>query len=77
MKYRFCDGYEFEAGNPDEICTAIWKSMKFALRADLQEWMDSNAKVMKNMAGYTLRTDSTEHHVEDMLRYGVIEPVES
>ena len=46
MRYRFIDGYEFEAGTAVEICTAIWKSMKFSFRSNLQEWMDANASVM-------------------------------
>ncbi len=46
MRYRFIDGYEFEANTAEEICTAIWKSMKFSFRSSLQEWMDANAAVM-------------------------------
>ena len=75
MRYRFIDGYEFEAGTPVEICTAIWKSMKFSFRSNLQEWMDANASVMGEGLGEHLRTDTPEHHVEDMIKAGIIRKI--
>ena len=75
MRYRFIDGYEFEAGTAVEICTAIWKSMKFSFRSNLQEWMDANAAVMKEGLGEKLRTDTPEHHVEDMLVAGILKAI--
>ncbi|MBR3458118.1 MAG: hypothetical protein IKH16_08200 [Selenomonadaceae bacterium] len=72
MRYRFIDGFEFEADTPEEICTAIWKSMKFGFRSNLQEWMESNAKVMGEALGRKLRTDTPEHHVVDMLKSGIL-----
>ena len=72
MRYRFIDGYEFEAGTATEICTAIWKSMKFAFHSNLQEWMEANADVMKEGIGEVIRTDTPGHHVEDMLKAGII-----
>lgn len=75
MRYRFIDGYEFEANTAEEICTAIWKSMKFSFRSSLQEWMDANAAVMSEGLGEPLRTDTPEHHVEDMLTAGIIRKI--
>jgi hypothetical protein len=75
MRYRFIDGYEFEAGTAVEICTAIWKSMKFSFRSNLQEWMDANASVMGEGLGEPLRTDTPEHHVEDMLTAGILREI--
>ena len=75
MRYRFIDGYEFEASTAEEICTAIWKSMKFSFRSSLQEWMDANASVMSEGLAEPLRTDSPEHHVEDMLAAGIIRKI--
>ena len=75
MRYRFIDGYEFEAGTAEEICTAIWKSMKFSFRSSLQEWMESNAAVMNEGLGEKLRNDSPEHHVEDMLKAGILKTI--
>ncbi|MBP3731404.1 MAG: hypothetical protein J6I40_08050 [Mailhella sp.] len=72
MRYRFIDGYEFEADTAEEICAAIWKSMKFAFHSSLQEWMDANASVMSEGLGERLRTDTPEHHVEDMIKAGII-----
>ena len=75
MKYRFIDGFVFEAETPEAICTAIWKSMKFSFRANLQEWMDANSRIMSEGLKESLRTDSPKHHVEDMLRFGIIKRV--
>ena len=75
MRYRFIDGYEFEADTAEEICAAIWKSMKFSFRSSLQEWMDANASVMREGLGERLRTDTPEHHVEDMLAAGIIREI--
>ncbi len=75
MRYRFIDGYEFEANTAVEICTAIWKSMKFCFRSNLQEWMDANAAVINEGLGEKLRTDTPEHHVEDMLASGILRQI--
>ena len=75
MRYRFIDGFEFEAETPEAVCTAIWKSMKFAFRANLQEWMEANARVMGEGLAEPLRTDTPEHHVVDMLRFGIIRAI--
>ena len=75
MKYRFIDGFEFEAGTPEEICTAIWKSMKFSFHASLQEWMEASAAVIREGLGEHLRTDSPDHHVEDMIKAGIIRKI--
>ena len=75
MRYRFIDGYEFEADTAEEICAAIWKSMKFAFHSSLQEWMDANASVMSEGLGERLRTDTPEHHVEDMIKAGIIREI--
>ena len=53
MRYRFIDGCEFVANTAEEICTAIWKSMKFSFRSSLQEWMDANAAVHERGARRT------------------------
>lgn len=75
MRYRFIDGYEFSAVTPDEICRAIWKSMKFAFHDTLGDWMVANAHIMNTIYGHRIRTDTTAHHVKDMLRCGVLAQV--
>ena len=77
MRYRFMDGYEFEAETPDDICGAIWHSMKFCLDRTLAEWTKGYAKMIRNMFGFRLRTDTTANHVADMLRDGVIARVDA
>ncbi len=75
MRYRFIDGFEFDATTPEEICTAIWKSMKFNFRSSLQEWMDANASIMSEGLSEPLRTDTPKHHVEDMITSGILKKV--
>ena len=72
MKHVFLDGFEFVAEDATEVCTVLWHSMKFNLHPSLQSWMEANAKIMKGVQGAALRTDSPEHHVDDMLAAGVL-----
>ncbi len=72
MKYEFLDGYRFEANTAREVCEALWHSMKFKLEPTVEAWMQANAKVMANMRGAELRTDTCENHVADMLATGVL-----
>ncbi len=75
MRYLFIDGFEFDATTPEEICTAIWKSMKFNFRSSLQEWMDANASIMSEGLSEPLRTDTPEHHVEDMIASRILRKI--
>lgn len=72
MKLRFIDGYEFTADTKQAACEALWRSMRFQLYGTLDEWMTGNARAMQNAVGRTLRTDTPEHHFDDMIENGIL-----
>ncbi len=69
MRYRYFDGYEFEANGPMEIATALWQS-KFVPEATLEEWMIGFAKRLKMWDGTVVRTGSVDELVDDLLTGG-------
>lgn len=75
MKYRAMDGYEMEAKDYRELAEKMWLSM-FDPDDNLQEWMINSAKRAFIYNESVIRTDSIEHHVEDLIRTGFISPVE-
>ena len=72
MNLRFIDGYEFTADTKQAACEALWRSMRFQLYGTLDEWMTGNARAMQNAVGRTLRTDTPEHHFDDMIENGIL-----
>lgn len=74
MRYRYDDGYEFEANGPMEIATALWQS-KFVPEDTLEEWMAGFANRCKMWDGTILRTDSVENLVNDLLTCGQLVPI--
>lgn len=72
MKLRFIDGYEFTEDTKQAACEALWHSMRFQLYDTLAEWMTGNARAMQNAVGRTLRTDTPEHHFDDMIEHGIL-----
>ena len=75
MEYRTLDGAKFTAGSYEELATQLWHS-QFIRPATLEEWMNGSAERARLWNGAELRTDSPEHHIEDMLAAGLIETVE-
>ncbi len=75
MKYMFFDGYQFEADGHEEICTALWKSMKFKMYETLDDWVKGEAEMLTMIYEEPFRGDSTEHLVNDMLAKGTIKPL--
>lgn len=69
MRYRYFDGFEFEAKGPMEIATALWKS-KFVPEATIEEWMEGFARRLKMWDGTVLRTGSVDELVTDLLTGG-------
>lgn len=54
MRYRYADGFEFEASNAREVCEALWHSMPFQFYDTLVEMLDS----MRNGCAKTPSTSS-------------------
>lgn len=75
MKYRYQDGFEFEADSPQEIAEKLWQS-KFVPDATLEQWMEGFARRAQMMDGAIIRTSSVEELVEDLFRTGRIRVVE-
>ena len=73
MKLRFIDGYAFTADTKQGACEALWHSMRFSLYDTLSEWMTANAGIMQNAFSVTLRSDSPEHHFDDMIKHRILE----
>lgn len=75
MKYRHSDGFTFEADTPEQAAQILWKSM-FIPNDTIEEWMHGSSMRAGERNGVTLRTDTVEHHIEDMLRAGWLEILE-
>lgn len=71
MKYKYYEGFEFEADSPREIAEKLWQS-KFIPDETIEEWMEGMAKRAKMWDGADLRTSSIEDMVEDMFATGRI-----
>lgn len=69
MRYRYSDGFEFEANGPDEIANALWQS-KFVPEDTLEEWMAGFARRVEMWDGTVLRTGSVVELVDDLLTSG-------
>lgn len=74
MRYRFFDGYEFEANNPMEVAIALWKS-KFIPEPTLEEWMVGFVNRMEMWDGVVLPTDSVDALVDGLLTGGYLEVI--
>lgn len=74
MKYRSLDNKVFTAGSHRELAEALWKS-QFDPPPTIEEWMAGSAKRARIWDESTLRTDTVEHHIEDMLAAGLMEVV--
>lgn len=70
LKYRYCDGFEFEADSPEEACHIIWNSMLFKWDKTLNEWMKSNANAASDRGD--VRSDTPAHHIIDLLHHGIL-----
>lgn len=75
MKYRAMDGYEMEAKDYHELAEKMWQSM-FIPDDDIETWMINSAKRAEIYNGSKIRTDSIEHHIEDLISTGFISPAE-
>ena len=71
MKVQSLDSKVYEAANVKELATALWQS-KFDPEPTIQEWMQGSASRAEAWNGAALRTDSEEHHIEDMLSAGLL-----
>ena len=69
MRYRFFDGYEFEADGPDQIVEQLWQS-KFVPEPTLEEWMAAFVNRARMWDGSELRTSSAADFVDDLLTAG-------
>ncbi len=75
MRYRYYDGFEFEADSVREIAEKLWQS-KFIPEPTIEEWMVGIAKREKMWNGDVLRTSSVEDLVADMFATGRITALE-
>lgn len=73
MKYVAMDGYEMEAENYQELAEAMWQSM-FEPDPDINTWMINSAKRANIYNDSIIRTDTVEHHIEDLIANGFISP---
>lgn len=69
MRYRFSDGFEFEADGPDEVIEKLWHS-KFVPEPTVEEWMAGFVNRAQMWDGTELRTSSSSDFVDDLLTAG-------
>lgn len=74
MKYRAMDGYEIEAEDYQELAEKLWKSM-FIPDDNIQDWMSNSAKRAAIYNESVIRTDTVEHHIQDLIEAGFISKV--
>ena len=74
MKYRYMDGFEFEAENAREAAEKLWAS-KFVPEATLEDWMAGMARRCQMWDGSIIRTGSPEELVEDLIARGFMAQV--
>lgn len=75
MKYRYMDGFEFEADNPQEAAEKLWAS-KFVPEPTIEEWMAGMAKRAQMWDGSIIRTDSVENLISDLISCNFMKPIE-
>ena len=75
MKFVAMDGYKIEAEDYQELAEKLWQSM-FIPDDTIEEWMAGSAKRANIYNGSKIRTDSIEHHIEDLLATGFVSKVE-
>lgn len=71
MKYRAMDGYEIEAKDYNELAEKLWQSM-FIPDDNIEDWMRNSAKRATIYNESVIRTDTVEHHIEDLISKGFI-----
>lgn len=74
MKYRYYDGFEFEAEGNRDIAEKLWQSA-FIPDPTIEEWMANFARRENIWDGAVLRTDSVDNLVEDLFATGRIREI--
>ena len=75
MKYRTESGELLEAESLRQLAEILWHT-KWDPEPTLEEWMVGSAKRAAMYNGSVIRIASPEAHVEDLIRAGVLTPVE-
>ncbi|MDK2955429.1 MAG: hypothetical protein PWQ57_925 [Desulfovibrionales bacterium] len=68
--YRTPDGAEFLAASPAELAEQLRES-KFIPETTIASWMAASAERAR-VLDVVLRTDTVEHHIQDMLDGGLL-----
>jgi hypothetical protein len=72
--YRTLDGALFTAESYAELAAHLWRS-QFDPPPNLQDWMTGSAERARLWNGAQVRTDTPEHHIEDLLAAALLEEV--
>lgn len=75
MKYRTESGEVLEAASLRQLAEVLWQT-KWIPEATLEEWMRESARRCAIYDGSVVRVTTPEEHVEDLIRLGVVTPVE-
>jgi hypothetical protein len=73
MKYRFTDGKELEADNPEEFVRKM-RATSFAPSQDEYEFMHDCAERGRRMGIY-LKTENAERFLDSLIYYGIVSMV--
>lgn len=71
MKYRTLDGKVLEARDQAALGQALWQG-SFLPEPTLEDWMAASARRALVYNGSQIRTDSVEHHVQDLVAAGFL-----
>lgn len=72
MEYRTLHGGIYNADSYDELAKLMWHADRHAESVTVEDWMVANADEVKRDCGKILRTDTTEHHIQDMIAAGLL-----
>lgn len=75
MKYRTEAGELLEAASLRQLAEILWQT-KWNPEPTLEEWMQASARRCAVYDGSPVRVTTPEEHVEDLIRLGVVTPVE-
>ena len=75
MKYLIETGEQLEAASLRQLAEILWQT-KWNPEPTLEEWMKASAHRCAVYDGSIVRTTSPEEHVEDLIRVGVVTPME-
>lgn len=75
MRYRSLDGRAYEADSLEALALSLWQT-KFMPEPTIKAWMEGSAERARVYSGAEIRTDTPDHHIQDLITHGFLTPDE-